>query len=445
MAVNHGETSSEDVFEGCDAYGNRLTPPWLPKGQGSDAKAELRVRFQSKGTADGEFSNLQQAIDCAVSLGAKRNGPRVIDIGPGFFEGPVIVPQDAPPLVVRGAGPDATLIAAPIDAKMPGMEYATRFHATIAGAGASTKAAFAQITARSHIGTHNTAVLRVGCDDVAITDMTIRNDYACDRVAAAPAGEVPDVQGRFARGQHQAVALMLDRVDRVKVSNCVLSSFQDTLYLRSDPIGLSRVLFETCHIEGDVDFIFGGASAFFHRCTIQSRGLRGAQSWALAPSTSLHRAFGFVLQHCAFTHDGAEAGQNGQSFLGRQWFEGVRATPYGTPNISRYSSRLASANQYDPPHGTISRQTLEAVGKALIINSEFGPHLKGEPRWDDWAAGPWSPRFRPAQYAGLDFLHLLKGWLPNSQYGYEQKIADQTWLHGHEGLRPAMGTPKSSR
>ena len=426
--MTRGDIDPEDMFEGLDAYGKRVALPWAPQPQNIDPAPDITVRFQSEGAAVCEFSELQQAVDYAVVLGANPNGPRVIDIGHGFFEGPVIIPPNAPPLVLRGAGAEACIVAAPIDAQMTGLEYAERFKATIACAGASTKAAFAQITARSHIGTQNTAVLRVLRDDVQISGLTIRNDYACDRASAAPKGDVPDATGRFARGQHQAVALMLDQVDRICISACALSSFQDTLYLRSAPDRHARAYFEGCHIEGDVDFIFGGATAFFHGCTIRTRGERGAKSWALAPSTSLHQARGFVLNNCAFTHDGAEAGQNGQSFLGRQWFEGVRATPYGTPMIEGYSCELSDTNRYDPPRGTISRQTLEAVGKALLINPEFGPHLTPDHLWDDWAAGLWSPRFRPVQNGGADLLHLLRTWSSRPTCWNEPRIAEQTWL-----------------
>jgi len=123
---------------------------------------------------------------------------------------------------------------------------------------------FAKITARSQIGTRNTAVLRVINGDVEISGLTTRNDYACDRAGAAPTHDTPDAKGRFAVGQNQAVALMLDQVDHIKVSNCVMSSFPDTRYLRSDPNRLSRALFETCHIARNVRFIFGGTSASFH-------------------------------------------------------------------------------------------------------------------------------------------------------------------------------------
>lgn len=426
--MKSGSIFPGDVFEGLDAYGCNLAKPWVPKPQESDAQPDITVRFHYKGTAKGAFSNLQQAVDYAVVLGPKANGPRVIDIGPGFFEGPVIVPPNAPPLVLRGGGAEACVIAAPIDAQMTGLEYAERFKATIARAGSGSKSIFAQIAARSHIRTQNTAVLRVMSNDVEISGLTIRNDYACDRVCAAPKADVPDAVGRFARGQHQAVALLIDQVDRACVRACALSSFQDTLYVRSAPNRLARAYFEGCHIEGDVDFIFGGATAFFHRCTVRSRGERGARSWALAPSTALHHAHGFVLKDCAFTHDGAEAGQNGQSFLGRQWFEGARATPYGTPTVEGYSCQLSDTNRYDPPTGTISRQTLEAVGKVLLINPEFGSHLKPDHLWDDWAAGPWSPRFRPVQKSGADLLNFLRNWSPRPSCWNETWIADQTWL-----------------
>lgn len=416
-----------DVFNGIDATGRAVAKPWQAPVFVEDARPDVIVRFQTVDRAPSVFSNVQGAIDHVVALGPDVAAPMVIEIGPGFYEGPVIIPPGAPPLVLRGAGAEATVIAAPIDAKMSGLEYDKRFKATIATAGARSKAMFAQITARNHLSTGNTAVLRIASDDVTLIGLTIRNDYACDRPAAAPEGDTPDVHGRFARGQHQAVALMVDGVDRIVVRDCVLTSFQDTLYLRRCRDRLSRALFERCQIAGDVDFIFGGGTAYFDACTVQTRGLRGAQSWALAPSTPITQAYGFVLNACAFTHDGEPAGQNGHSFLGRQWFEGVRATPYGVPTIHGYSTTFGQINRFDPPAGMITRQTLEAVGKVAVIGGTLGAHLRAACLWDDWAAGPWSPRYRPVQKGGADFLRYLSNWLQDEADAYHT-ISSQCWL-----------------
>lgn len=420
------------VFSGHDTSGAPLVPAWAPDD--TTGPADLKVRFGGK-----TFATIQAAIDhlianCTIETLGRR---RVIDVGPGFFEGPVVIPPAAPPIILRGAGVEKTILAAAIDAQMPGLEYAARFAKGIAASGPIAQAHFAQITARQSIGTHNTAVLSIARDDVVISGLTIRNDYQCDRAAAVPKGAEPDAQGRFAQGQHQAVAVQVSDADRVQISDCRLSSFQDTLYLRRQSACVSRIAMDRCLIEGDVDFIFGGATAHFFACEIRTRGVRGAQCWATAPSTSLNAPFGFVFEDCVFTHDGAEAGQSGRSFLCRQWFEGVRATPYGDPSVPGYSCEFSDVNRFDRPNGSISRATLEAVGKCAVVNSTLGSHLNPHHLWDSWGGPDWSVRFRPAQHSGADFLAFLSDWLVAQDLDYNALAAGPAWLFCDAGLSNA--------
>ena len=84
----------------------------------------------------------------------------------------------------------------------------------------------------------------------------------------------------------QAIALYLDG-DDIVLKNCHMKGFQDTLFLAPLPekeiepggfIGpkefaprTNRVFhFENCIIEGSVDFIFGGATAYFDSCDFVS-------------------------------------------------------------------------------------------------------------------------------------------------------------------------------
>lgn len=393
------------VFDGRDIYGNERGAAWQPKAIDLTKAADFTVPC---GTS------VQAAIDAAITLGK----PSVIHIQAGFFEGPIVIPQQAPPLTLCGAGAGKTIITAPIDAQMTGLEFRTGFGTQIATYGAISQAYFAKTIGRQTIGTRNTAVLSVSRDDVNITGMTIRNDYQCDRIASAPHGAEPDAEGRFANGQHQAVALMIDGPDRVQIRDCALSSFQDTFYLRANPLKPSRVAIDRCAIIGDVDFIFGGATAHFADCTIRSSGLRGTQSWVAAPSTSLHLPFGFVFGNCAFTHDGAEAGRNGGCFLGRQWFEGVRSTPYGT------DCAISDRNG----QGMISRTILESVGKCAILNATLGEHLNPDHLWDNWGGRNGSPRFRPVQHRPSDFLRLLGPWLETQSLDYAKIKDGPDWL-----------------
>lgn len=111
----------------------------------------------------------------------------------------------------------------------------------------------------------------------------------------------------------QAIALYLDG-DGITLENCVLKGHQDTLFLAPLPereiipggfTGPKQfterkrrtVYFKNCRIEGGVDFIFGGATAYFDNCEFVSV----EQGYVFAPSTPEDVKVGFVAQNCSFT------------------------------------------------------------------------------------------------------------------------------------------------
>ena len=415
--------------------GSERLDPWDPvEGKALELPADYVV--DQTGTKAGAFSTVQEAVDQAIrdaeGEGAKHR--RTIEITAGRYEGPVYLPKAAPLLTLRGMGKPT--ISARIDAMMPGQEFEARSHNRFARAHPSTKEIFDRIAAREVVTTGNSAVLRIESDGAIIADLRVENHYACDRAAAAPSGDVPDAEGRFARGQHQAVALHVAGADRVHMHGLELSGFQDTLYLQSPtPFSTARTCLTDCLVEGDVDFIFGSATGYFHNCTIRSRGLRGAKGWVTAPSTNIRTPFGFVFNECDFSHDGAEFGQNGGFHLGRQWFEGVRATPYGDSPVGGYGCHLAEVSRYDPPVGFISRQTLEAVGKCIVVRGSIGPHINPGAPWDGWNTPDWNPRYRPVQAKGRDFLTYLGDWLYREDLDFSDVDPDEIWL----GIREPGG------
>mgnify|MGYP004723551137 CR=1 FL=1 len=62
--------------------------------------------------------------------------------------------------------------------------------------------------------------------------------------------------------EHQAVAFR-SQSDLSVIENCEFISNQDTLYAHS-----LRQYYKSCRIQGNVDFIFGNAAAFFQDCVI---------------------------------------------------------------------------------------------------------------------------------------------------------------------------------
>ncbi|MFD2941715.1 pectinesterase family protein [Flavobacterium notoginsengisoli] len=106
----------------------------------------------------------------------------------------------------------------------------------------------------------------------------------------------------------QAVALHI-KSDRVIVKNCNLLGNQDTLYLSE---GNTRTYFENCFINGTTDFIFGAATAYFYKCTIESL----TNSYITAASTPQGQTYGFVFVDCKLTETDKSVDK---VFLGRPW------------------------------------------------------------------------------------------------------------------------------
>ena len=168
-------------------------------------------------------------------------------------------------------------------------------------------------------GTFRTATLRTDAPHVTLRGLTIQND-------AAP---------REAAGQ--AIALYADG-DNLLCEDCVLLGAQDTLFTAPLPLkeiqknGFigpkqfaprqpQRQTYRRCRIVGDIDFIFGGAAAWFEACdivNIDGRNVRSAPyvGYATAASTPEGQQFGYVFSRCRFLGEGCP---DGSVFIGRPW------------------------------------------------------------------------------------------------------------------------------
>lgn len=122
----------------------------------------------------------------------------------------------------------------------------------------------------------------------------------------------------------QATALYLD-CDKAVVKDCVIKARQDTLLtapmfldIERDPSIYNRQIFKNCYIEGDVDFIFGGAAAVFEDCEIFSLNrAKGYPCYVTAACTTDSLKYGYVFRNC---HIGGNAA-DGSVYLGRPWRE----------------------------------------------------------------------------------------------------------------------------
>ena len=112
----------------------------------------------------------------------------------------------------------------------------------------------------------------------------------------------------------QALALRCD-AERAIFDNVRLLGYQDTLLVWS----VTRQYFRNSFITGDVDFIFGNATAVFDRCTIESTG----EGYITAADTRRETANGLIFLDCKLVkgtsrHDGTTV-PNSSVFLGRPW------------------------------------------------------------------------------------------------------------------------------
>ncbi|MGM7722776.1 pectinesterase family protein [Metabacillus sp. Hm71] len=130
----------------------------------------------------------------------------------------------------------------------------------------------------------------------------------------------------------QAVAVYVD-ADKLEFHHCSFLGSQDTLFtapLPPKPIegnrfggprdGLERragrSYFSNCYMEGDVDFIFGSATAVFHKCEIFSKDRSSeVNGYITAASTPIEQRFGYVFIDCRLTSNAAP----NTVYLGRPW------------------------------------------------------------------------------------------------------------------------------
>lgn len=130
----------------------------------------------------------------------------------------------------------------------------------------------------------------------------------------------------------QAIALYVES-DMANITGCRILGHQDTLFTGPLPKEeakaggfkgptehnmrrLCRQFYTDCYIEGDVDFIFGSAAAYFDNCEIHSlnRNME-PNGYVTAPSTYEGQKYGYVFNSCHFTSNCPD----NSVYLGRPW------------------------------------------------------------------------------------------------------------------------------
>jgi pectin methylesterase-like acyl-CoA thioesterase len=413
-----------EVLKYVGAAGKESVDPWDPLAdplaKGAAFTPDYIVDQAAKADGLKLFNTVQEAVSRAVADSKDHPAKRLyMLLKPGTYQELVYIPAAAAPITMYGEGKDAatTRITAKLDASNSGAAYTAQYGSQFAKAAPAVQAMYATIKDRAQIGTFGTATVWVQNNGFQARNLTFENGYNKD-TGNARAEELPNINNVH----HQALALQVDGADKAQFENIRLIGFQDTLYLKSPQIATtSRSFFNNSYIEGDVDFIFGDSTAYFHQTEIKSLGDRGL-SYAAAPDTHVKTKYGFVFDNCSFTHDGSANARTGTFYLLRQWFHSARCTPYGAMPIEGYACRFGPANAYTAPKGTVARTSLEAVGKMVVLNSRIGAHINRKQPWSDWnKIGMLS--FRPAQYNSDDhWNNLIKAGIdPVKDLGYTAK------------------------
>lgn len=333
---------------------------------------ELRVSR----AASGAYPTISDALAATDQLYPDAEQAVTIHIDPGEYRERVEIHR--PHVTLAGETADSVRIVGSLGAKMPSED----------GSGVD-----------GTLGTFRTYTVLVDADDVRLENLTIVND----------AGDGREVG--------QAIALYADG-DRLVVDACCITGRQDTLFLGPLPprevkpggfIGpkqfaprrVGRQYFRRCRIEGDVDFIFGGACAYFEGCEIRSLNRNmDVNGYVTAASTPEGEPYGFVFHGCSFT--AAQDVAPDSVYLGRPWREWAQT---------------------------------------VLIDCWLGQHIKREGWWD-WAKPAAHER---AHYAGAS-LHGpasdAENWVP---WAHEldatatTRYAREQVLSGADGWDPEGG------
>ncbi|MET7480455.1 pectinesterase family protein [Streptomyces sp. NPDC005648] len=162
-------------------------------------------------------------------------------------------------------------------------------------------------------GTAGSATFTSAAPGLTVCDLTIANDWL--------RADHPDITGT------QAVAAYTYG-DRTLFENVRLLAHQDTLFVDTTALdAFDRQCFRRCHIEGDVDFVFGRATAVFDRCHFRTLARDVGftpKGMVFAPSTARANPHGILAVRSRIT-SGAE---DGAYKLARPWVPSYETTAW---------------------------------------------------------------------------------------------------------------------
>ncbi|MEU2751521.1 pectinesterase family protein [Streptomyces collinus] len=331
-----------------------------PRASIGTTAASTRAAAATTLTVAQDGSGQYRTVQAAVNAVPANNPSRVvIAVKPGTYRELVKVPSNKPHVTIQGTGgsrKDTTIV------------YNNASGTPKPGGGT--------------YGTGGSATVAVEADDFQARNLTISNDF--------------DEKANQSLDGHQAVALRT-AADKVFLDGIIVSGDQDTLLLdTASKDRLGRVYVSNSYVIGNVDFIFGRATAVVDKSviTLKKRWNGTSAGYITAPSTAANRK-GILIANSTVNGDVSA----GSFYLGRPWHAGgdasldpqttvrntnlssaVRSTPWtDMSGFSWKDDRFAEYANYGAGAGQASTNRPH-LSDAQAANQEVG----------DWLAG-WTP------------------------------------------------------
>ncbi|MGX1270870.1 pectinesterase family protein [Streptomyces phaeoluteigriseus] len=306
----------------------------------------------------GQYSTVQAAVNAVPANNASRV---VISVKPGTYRELVKVPANKPHVTIQGSG----------GSRKDTVIVYNNASGTPKPDGSGT------------YGTGGSATVAVEADDFQARNLTISNDF--DEAAHQDIAQ-------------QAVALRT-AADKVFLDGVIVSGDQDTLLVDTaakDKLG--RVYMTNSYVIGNVDFIFGRATAVIDKSviTLKKRWNGTSAGYVTAPSTAANRK-GILIANSTVNGDVSD-----RSFhLGRPWHAGGDATL--------------------DPQTTVRDTTLSAAIKTTPWTDMSGFSWKDDrfAEYKNTGAGAGTassdrPQLTDAQATGQEIADWLGGWTPSA-------------------------------
>ncbi|KUN80230.1 pectinesterase family protein [Streptomyces griseoruber] len=318
--------------------------------------ATTTITVAADGT--GQYRTVQAAVD---AVPANNTARVVISVKPGTYREVVKVPANKPHVTLQGSG-------------------GSRKDTTIVYGNA---AGMTKPDGSGTYGTPGSATVSVLSDDSQVRNLTVTNDFDESRHQ--------DIAG-------QAVAL-LTQADRIVLDGVIVNGDQDTLEMETaakDKLG--RVYISNSYITGNVDFIFGRATAVVDKSviTLKKRWNGTSAGYVTAPSTAAGRK-GILINRSTVNGDVSSA----SFFLGRNWHPGGDTTV--------------------DPQTTVRDSSLGAAIKSTPW-SDMGGFSWKDDRFAEYrntgagsgAASSDRPQLTDTQAAGQEVADWLGDWTPSA-------------------------------